>query len=95
LNEKLLIEKVQALMDDSVKNDHRLQKEEAAQLAAKIFALEPIKKEDPKRNAHQTVRIHRDNSEWVPITLYMETDENGRIDVIRIHTRYFIEEYTK
>lgn len=91
--EKEFVERIQELMEEFIKNDQPLKKEEAKEIAKRLFMFEPLEKDDPVRKHHQTVRIQRDEREWVPVTIYFETDETGKIDLIRIHSRRFIEEF--
>lgn len=95
MNEKQFVDSVQALLEEFIMNDKPLSKEEAGKMADRFFSLGQLSKGEPIRSYHQTVRIHREGGEWVPVTVFFETDEQGQIDSLRIHSRYFIEEFRK
>ncbi|ASS76401.1 hypothetical protein CIG75_16530 [Tumebacillus algifaecis] len=86
---------IQSILIEYMPNETVLTKENADEMGARLLASDIINPNLSKKGYHQTVAVFKDRGVWTPVTLHWQTEEEGRILYVRVHTPSFIKEYGK
>jgi hypothetical protein len=84
---------IQSILTEYMPNETPLTAENADLLGARLLNSDLVNPSPVKKGHHQTVAVYRDAGTWTPVTLHWQTDAEGRIRYVRIHTPRFIKEY--
>jgi hypothetical protein len=87
------VKHVQTIVSEYMPNEQVLTKEKADELAERLLKMETVNPGEPKKGYHQTVVVYREQGTWVPVTVHWKTDENGRVQYVRMHSSMFVREY--
>jgi ABC-type Fe3+-hydroxamate transport system substrate-binding protein len=88
------ITSIQTIVGEYMPNETILTVEQADKLAARLLEQqELINPQIPKKGHHQTVLVYRDQNNWIPVTTHWQTNAEGLINYVRIHTNRYIREY--